>query len=129
MTETLTSSGPSSSFLDPADTTAASSSDLQVHHVPLPASYLTAAWPLLHVAVSCDGSSDIAVAGRQGLLVFNRRQDRWRMFGDVSQVRGGGVWRILHECMSLCVALGVYMWGQGMFEMVQAQVEPCGGLE
>ncbi|KAF8071370.1 R06F6.8 [Scenedesmus sp. PABB004] len=61
-------------------------SDLAVHHVPLPGSYSAANWPLRHAAVSpCGG--DIAAAGRQGLAVFNRRAERWRLFGDVSQER------------------------------------------
>eukprot|EP00878_Enallax_costatus_P031138 GHUV01034017.1.p1 GENE.GHUV01034017.1~~GHUV01034017.1.p1 ORF type:complete len:122 (-),score=29.63 GHUV01034017.1:34-399(-) len=85
VTEALTSAGPSSSFLDPSDTAAASSSDLQLHHVLLPAAYLAAAAPISHVCVSGDGC-DVAVAGRQGLAVYNRRQEKWRLFGDVTQV-------------------------------------------
>uniref|UniRef100_A0A383V6J0 RIC1 C-terminal alpha solenoid region domain-containing protein n=1 Tax=Tetradesmus obliquus TaxID=3088 RepID=A0A383V6J0_TETOB len=94
VTEALTGSGPGSSFAaagsmaghDPADAAAGSGSDLHVHHVPLPAAYLAAAWPLQHVAVSACGA-DIAAAGRQGLALFNRRQEKWRLFGDVSQER------------------------------------------
>lgn len=97
ITEALTSTGPSS-FLaagmgssDPSDAAAGSSSDLHVHHVLLPAAYLAANWPLQHVAVSpCGG--DIAAAGLRGLVVYNRKQERWRMFGEVMQVREGLVW-------------------------------------
>jgi hypothetical protein len=93
VTEALTGSGPGSSFAaagsmaghDPNDSAAGSGSDLHVHHVPLPAAYLAANWPLQHVAVSGCGA-DIAAAGRQGLALFNRRQEKWRLFGDVSQV-------------------------------------------
>jgi hypothetical protein len=72
---------------DPSDSAAGSGSDLHVHHVPLPAAYLAANWPVQHVAVSACGA-DIAAAGRQGLALFNRRQEKWRLFGDVSQVGG-----------------------------------------
>jgi hypothetical protein len=96
VTEALTGSGPGSSFAaagsmaghDPSDSAAGSGSDLHVHHVPLPAAYLAANWPVQHVAVSACGA-DIAAAGRQGLALFNRRQEKWRLFGDVSQVGSG----------------------------------------
>lgn len=93
ITEALTSTGPAS-FLasgmggsDPSDAAGGSRSDLHVHHVLLPAAYLAANWPLQHVAVSpCGG--DIAAAGLRGLVVYNRKQERWRMFGEVMQVGG-----------------------------------------
>jgi hypothetical protein len=100
ITEALTSTGPAS-FLasgmggsDPSDAAVGSRSDLHVHHVLLPAAYLAANWPLQHVAVSpCGG--DIAAAGLRGLVVYSRKQERWRMFGEVMQVSGlvaaGGV--------------------------------------
>lgn len=95
VTEALTSSGPGSSFAaagtgshDPSDNAASSGSDLRVHHVPLPASYLASNWPVQHVSVSACGG-DIAAAGRQGLAVYNRRQEKWRLFGDISQVSPG----------------------------------------
>jgi hypothetical protein len=92
ITEALSSTGPAS-FLasgmggsDPSEAAGGSSSDLHVHHVLLPAAYLAANWPLQHVAVSpCGG--DIAAAGLRGLVVYNRKQERWRMFGEVMQVR------------------------------------------
>lgn len=96
ITEALTSTGPAS-FLasgmgssDPSEAAGGSSSDLHVHHVLLPAAYLAANWPLQHVAVSpCGG--DIAAAGMRGLVVYNRKQERWRMFGEVQQVSSNGV--------------------------------------
>jgi hypothetical protein len=92
VTEALTSSGPGSflaagwSSNDPSDATAGSGSDLKVHHVLLPAVYTAANWPLQHVAISSCGH-DIAAAGKQGLVVYNRQQEKWRLFGDVSQAR------------------------------------------
>jgi hypothetical protein len=110
VTEALTGSGPGSSFAaagsmaghDPSDSAAGSGSDLHVHHVPLPAAYLAANWPLQHVAVSGCGA-DIAAAGRQGLALFNRRQEKWRLFGDVSQVCLAGHWVLLGAlCAAAC---------------------------
>jgi len=92
ITEALTSTGPASFLaagmgsLDPSEGAAGSSSDLHAHHVLLPAAYLAANWPLQHVAVSPCGS-DIAAAGMRGVVVYNRKQERWRMFGEVLQVR------------------------------------------
>jgi hypothetical protein len=60
--------------------------DLAVLHVPLPAGYVAANWPLVHAAVS-PGGGDVAVSGRRGLAVYSRRGERWRLFGDVSQER------------------------------------------
>ncbi len=71
--------------VDPGDPTS-SGSDLTVHHVQLPVSYLNSNWPLTHAAVSSNGM-DIAVAGRQGLALYSRQSERWRLFGDVSQER------------------------------------------
>lgn len=61
-----------------------SSSDLTLTHVPLPAAYIAANWPLAHVAVAA-GGTDIAVAGRHGVALYSRTAERWRLFGDVSQ--------------------------------------------
>lgn len=72
---------------DPNADTAAnggSSSDLALTHVPLPAAYIAANWPLSHVAVGA-GGADIAVAGRNGVALYSRATERWRLFGDVSQ--------------------------------------------
>lgn len=59
-------------------------SDLTVHHLKPPSSYLIANWPLAHAALSPDGV-DLAVAGRCGLALYSRRSARWRLFGDISQ--------------------------------------------
>ncbi len=59
--------------------------DLAVTHAPLPASYCAANWPLVHAAASPSGG-DVAVSGRRGLAVYSRHAERWRLFGDVSQV-------------------------------------------
>ena len=106
ITEALTSNGPSS-FLaagmgssDPSDTAGGSGSDLHVHHVLLPAAYLAANWPLQHVAVSPCGS-DIAAAGLRGLVVYNRKQERWRMFGEVMQVCAD-CWGSGSTCAGIC---------------------------
>ncbi|GLC73770.1 hypothetical protein PLESTF_001417100 [Pleodorina starrii] len=60
--------------------------DLTVAHVPVPHSYVVANWPLQRSAMSASGT-DIAVAGRNGLAVYNRPTERWRLFGDISQER------------------------------------------
>jgi hypothetical protein len=70
---------------DAQEAAGGSTSDLHVHHVLLPAAYLAANWPLRYVAISPCGS-DIAAAGARGLVVYNRKQERWRMFGEVLQV-------------------------------------------
>jgi hypothetical protein len=105
ITEALTSNGPSS-FLaagmgssDPSDTAGGSGSDLHVHHVLLPAAYIAANWPLQHVAVSPCGS-DIAAAGLRGLVVYNRKQERWRMFGEVMQVCAD-CWGLGSSCVGI----------------------------
>lgn len=63
-----------------------SGSDLLVRYVPLPASYISANWPIKHAAVSASGM-DIVVAGVQGLATYSRHSERWRLFGDISQER------------------------------------------
>ena len=59
---------------------------LAVHHAPLPHSYVSACWPLRQVAV-CQNILDIAVAGTHGVVLYDRRHSRWRVFGDVRQER------------------------------------------
>jgi hypothetical protein len=68
-----------------AATTGGPGSDLSVTHVPLPAAYLEANWPVVHAAAA-PGGGEVAAAGRRGLAVFSRTSGRWRLFGDVSQV-------------------------------------------
>ncbi|KIY91851.1 hypothetical protein MNEG_16112, partial [Monoraphidium neglectum] len=60
--------------------------DLSAFHVPLPAGYVAAGWPLVHAAASASGA-DVAVSGRRGLAVYGRHAERWRLFGDVTQER------------------------------------------
>lgn len=62
---------------------AATSTELSVHHLKPPLSYVAANWPLQNAALSPDGV-DIAVAGSRGLALYSRRSARWRLFGDVS---------------------------------------------
>jgi len=60
--------------------------NLQVRHLLVPQSYIASNWPVRHVACSEDGA-DIAVAGSTGICLYNRRSQKWRVFGDVSQER------------------------------------------
>jgi RAB6A-GEF complex partner protein 1 len=59
---------------------------LAVHHAPLPHAYVSACWPVQQLAV-CQNILDIAVAGTHGVVLYDRRQSRWRVFGDVRQER------------------------------------------
>lgn len=54
--------------------------------VQIPLSYLSGNYPIQYVSVSEDGKQ-IAVAGRYGCILYNRQMRRWRMFGDMNQVR------------------------------------------
>lgn len=47
-------------------------------------SYILQNWPVLHVAASSDGMY-LAVAGLHGLILYDIRLKRWRVFGDVTQ--------------------------------------------
>ncbi|GIL70747.1 hypothetical protein Vretifemale_1461 [Volvox reticuliferus] len=71
---------------DVAEPTVSQMGDLTVSHLPVPHSYVSANWPLQRSAISASGT-DIAVAGRNGLAVYNRPSERWRLFGDISQER------------------------------------------
>lgn len=64
----------------------ASESDLLVRHILAPQDYILDNWPLRLIAVSND-SGDIAVAGEKGLALFSRRNEKWKLFGDISQER------------------------------------------
>ena len=68
------------------------SNDLEVAHVLAPHAFLANSWPLRSVAVSSD-ALDVAVAGKQGLALYDRRARKWRLFGDVGQERA---FRVLH---------------------------------
>eukprot|EP00899_Mesostigma_viride_P007295 jgi/Mesvir1/16567/Mv10107-RA.1 len=77
--------------------------ELQVQHLLVPYSYMATNWPLQHVAAN-DDSTDIAVAGRNGVALYNPRSKKWRVFGDVMQERAircvGLMW--FHRTVVLC---------------------------
>ncbi|KAF5464326.1 hypothetical protein F2P56_014410 [Juglans regia] len=58
--------------------------ELKILHLNLPVSYITQNWPLQHVAASKDGMY-LAVAGLHGLILYDIRLKKWRVFGDISQ--------------------------------------------
>ncbi|KAL1549837.1 guanine nucleotide exchange factor subunit RIC1-like isoform X1 [Salvia divinorum] len=58
--------------------------ELKILHLNLPVSYILQNWPILHVAASKDGMY-LAVAGLHGLILYDIRLKRWRVFGDVTQ--------------------------------------------
>ncbi|KAH9732552.1 RIC1 domain-containing protein [Citrus sinensis] len=47
-------------------------------------SYISQNWPVQHVAASKDGMF-LAVAGLHGLILYDIRQKKWRVFGDITQ--------------------------------------------
>ncbi|KAF8380184.1 hypothetical protein HHK36_027666 [Tetracentron sinense] len=66
--------------------------ELKILHVNLPVtclsyipvSYISQNWPVLHVAASKDGMY-LAVAGLHGLILYDIRSKKWRVFGDITQ--------------------------------------------
>ncbi|KAH6829995.1 Quinoprotein amine dehydrogenase [Perilla frutescens var. hirtella] len=58
--------------------------ELKILHLNLPVSYILQNWPILHVAASRDGMY-LAVSGLHGLILYDIRLKRWRVFGDVTQ--------------------------------------------
>lgn len=58
--------------------------ELKILHLNLPVSYLSQNWPVQHVAASKDGMY-LAVAGLHGLILYDMRLKKWRVFGDISQ--------------------------------------------
>lgn len=58
--------------------------ELKILHLNLPVSYISQNWPVLHVAASKDGMY-LAVAGLHGLILYDIRLKRWRVFGDITQ--------------------------------------------
>ncbi|GLJ12697.1 hypothetical protein SUGI_0196120 [Cryptomeria japonica] len=58
--------------------------ELKLQHLVLPVSYISQNWPVLHVAASKDGMY-LAIAGRQGMILYDLRAKKWRVFGDVTQ--------------------------------------------
>ncbi|CAL0303289.1 unnamed protein product [Lupinus luteus] len=60
------------------------SDELKMLHLNLPVSYISHNWPVQHVAASKDGMY-LAVAGLHGLILYDIRLKKWRVFGDVTQ--------------------------------------------
>lgn len=58
--------------------------ELKILHLNLPVSYISNNWPVLHVAASKDGMY-LAVAGLHGLILYDIRLKKWRVFGDITQ--------------------------------------------
>ncbi|CAN0884413.1 Guanine nucleotide exchange factor subunit RIC1 [Linum grandiflorum] len=58
--------------------------ELKILHLNLPGSYISQNWPVQHVAASKDGMY-LAVAGLHGLILYDIRLKKWRVFGDISQ--------------------------------------------
>ncbi|KAJ4956002.1 hypothetical protein NE237_012785 [Protea cynaroides] len=58
--------------------------ELKMLHLNLPVSYISQNWPVLHVVTSNDGLY-LAVAGFHGLILYDLRNKKWRVFGDVTQ--------------------------------------------
>ncbi|KAI3893694.1 hypothetical protein MKX03_032110 [Papaver bracteatum] len=58
--------------------------ELKILHLSLPVSYISQNWPVLHVAASKDGMY-LAVAGQHGLILYDIRYKKWRVFGDITQ--------------------------------------------
>ncbi|KAI8026736.1 RAB6A-GEF complex partner protein 1 [Camellia lanceoleosa] len=58
--------------------------ELKILHLHLPVSYLSQNWPVMHVAASKDGMY-LAVAGLHGLILYDIRLKKWRVFGDITQ--------------------------------------------
>ncbi|XP_022770465.1 guanine nucleotide exchange factor subunit Rich-like isoform X3 [Durio zibethinus] len=58
--------------------------ELKMLHLNLPVSYISQNWPVQHVAASKDGMY-LAVAGVHGLILYDIRLKKWRVFGDISQ--------------------------------------------
>lgn len=58
--------------------------ELKIQHLIVPQSYISQNWPLLHVSASKDGTH-LAMSGRRGLIIYDLRAKKWRVFGDVMQ--------------------------------------------
>ncbi|XP_044493876.1 guanine nucleotide exchange factor subunit RIC1-like isoform X2 [Mangifera indica] len=58
--------------------------ELKILHLNLPVSYISQNWPVQHVAASKDGMH-LAVAGFHGLILYDIRLKKWRVFGDIMQ--------------------------------------------
>ncbi|BFG22031.1 hypothetical protein CerSpe_083050 [Prunus speciosa] len=58
--------------------------ELKMLQLNLPVSYISQNWPVQHVAASKDGMY-LAVAGLHGLIIYDIRLKKWRVFGDITQ--------------------------------------------
>ncbi|TQD78825.1 hypothetical protein C1H46_035605 [Malus baccata] len=58
--------------------------ELKMLHLNLPVYYISQNWPVQHVAASKDGMY-LAVAGLHGLIIYDIRWKKWRVFGDITQ--------------------------------------------
>ncbi|KAM0932418.1 putative transcription factor WD40-like family [Dioscorea sansibarensis] len=58
--------------------------ELKMLHLNLPVSYVSQNWPVSQVVASKDGMY-LAVAGHHGLILYDLRNKKWRVFGDVTQ--------------------------------------------
>ncbi|GAM24943.1 hypothetical protein SAMD00019534_081180, partial [Acytostelium subglobosum LB1] len=58
--------------------------DIRWKHLQIPSIYLNDNWPIKHIALSRD-RSQLAVAGRKGVILYNSLSKRWKMFGDRTQ--------------------------------------------
>lgn len=58
--------------------------ELRILQLKLPVSYISQNWPVLHVAASRD-ETYLAVSGLHGLILYDIRLKKWRVFGDISQ--------------------------------------------
>ncbi|XP_050203918.1 uncharacterized protein LOC126653956 [Mercurialis annua] len=58
--------------------------ELKILHLNLPVSYISQNWPVQHVAASKDGMY-LAAAGLHGLILYDMRLKKWRVFGDITQ--------------------------------------------
>eukprot|EP01025_Chloroclados_australasicus_P021160 TRINITY_DN22203_c0_g1_i1.p1 TRINITY_DN22203_c0_g1~~TRINITY_DN22203_c0_g1_i1.p1 ORF type:complete len:1189 (-),score=213.62 TRINITY_DN22203_c0_g1_i1:1664-5230(-) len=65
--------------------------ELVIQHLCPPLAYISQNWPLQCMSISGDGD-DIAVAGKNGLAIYNRSNEKWRLFGDVRQERALECW-------------------------------------
>ncbi|KAJ7539613.1 hypothetical protein O6H91_11G101500 [Diphasiastrum complanatum] len=89
-------------------------SQLKMHHLVIPQSYISVSWPVTQVAVNEDGTF-LAIAGQKGLILYDVRLKKWRVFGDIMQERQicccGLVW--LGKIIIVCC----YREATGMYEL------------
>ncbi|GMH38535.1 hypothetical protein BSKO_06419 [Bryopsis sp. KO-2023] len=96
--------------------------DLVVRHILVPQHYILENWPIQLVSMSPDGG-DIAVAGQQGMAMFSRRSERWRLFGDVGQEKAVQVLSLswLHKIVVVCSDTAA---SRGSSYAVSSKLEP-----